>query len=290
MTDEEIAEERVKAFDEQQWRRLLESLCFRDPYHQGIISSAALARYDALRARWATTLHQSDLLEPWTPRLILHLDHLVRLVEHYPQWDREGDPSSRLPVRFGWGAEVHEDHRATVGEQVFALILADFQEAGLGRATQVITNGRFLSWNWVSFIESRRARYRKRVGWLHAKVPWTPFQVDINSPSLFLDVTGPDVWQVIVDEFCDEPSGRDIWAFLQNMQMASLAYIEKSIPGPHDDPDRLHEPTSPKGYGTSMTIPSFGYRREHRSEHRLAGWAAVHGMDLFNPALWASTT
>lgn len=194
-----------------------------------------------------------------------------RLVEHYAHWDQKGDPSEFL--HYLWWPDVRQDHRITKGEQAFALVLDACLRSGAD----------------PSDIESRLERYRKRVGWLHTKVPWTAFQVDINSPSLFLDVTGPDVWQVIIDAFRDEDpmfAHADIWEFLQNMRMASLDYIEKSIPGPHGDPGRVHEPTSPLGYGTSTTMPSFGYRREHKSEHRFAGWAAAHGMDLFNPDLW----
>ena len=66
----------------------------------------------------------------------------------------------------------------------------------------------------------------------------------------------------------------------------ALDYIQREIPGPHSDPTRLHLPGNPLGYGTSLTMPSFGYRREHRSEQLFVGWAAAHQMDLFNEELW----
>ena len=101
---------------------------------------------------------------------------------------------------------------------------------------------------------------------------WVPFQVDINSPSLFLTVDSPEVWQQVIDAMRADPGKRDImWHFLQNMRMASVQYIKSSLP---------------PNYGVSTEIPSFGYRREHHSEQLFVGWAAAHGMDLFNEKQW----
>lgn len=248
---------------------------------------------EGVSKQWADITPQ-DLLPPWTPELLLGVQRADRLVRDYVHWHENGI-SGRPLHRWDW-PDVQEDPNLTRGEQAFELILTLLREGGLGEDLQRHpskfgwwggTPGAPEPWNWVSWVEQRRECYRKRVGWLELDLPWTPFQVDINSPSLFLDVTGADVWQVIVDAFREDDSqGPQMWEFLQNMRMASLDYIEREIPGPHADPNRKHDPDSPLGYGTSLSMPSFGYRREHRSEQLLVGWAAAHNMDLFNQEVW----
>lgn len=280
--------------DEAVWRSVVDMLCrYRGQRHLGVVTPEAQARLDGTR-EWRDSLEPEDLQAPWTPRLVLMLSRVGRIVEHYKRWNEPGDPSK--PVHVFWWPETLQDAGTTVGEQAFELILSAFRDAGLDQDTLKRAQASWWDhsitddtepWNWVSYIEGQRDRYRKRVSWLDSDMPWTPFQVDINSPSLFLDVTSPDVWQVLVDAFRDDEQKADrMWDFLRNMRMASVEYIKGELPGPHADPSRKHDPALPLGYGTSTTMPSFGYRREHRTDHLFVGWAAAHNMDLFNEDLW----
>jgi len=158
-------------------------------------------------------------------------------------------------------------HWRDEGEGIYRALLSDLEAKGLQ--------------DWVPGVLKHRARFRKRVQWLALETPWVPFQVD--GGGVFLDVTSPDVWQVVVDTVREEfPRWRD---FLGRMRMGDLDYIKAKIPGPHGDKSRLAVPGMVLGYGVSTTIPTFGYRREHRSEVRLAGWsAATQKLDLFGEA------
>lgn len=278
---------RSKEIDDTRWRGRVQALSRE--FHIVTPEAANREANAPWSTAWAHGLTPADLVAPWTPELILLLCRVDSIVEHYKHYDELGRNNHLLHA--AWFPDLYEDNAMTHGEQMFAVILDTLRATGLGQDT--IRHNRYgdtTRWNWIEWVEARRERFRKRVKWLRlrAHTRWTLFQVDINSPSLFLDVTGPDVWQVIVDAFRDDESFRyrDMWSFLQNMQMASLDYIQKELPGPHLDETRVHDSGMPLGYGTSLNMPSFGYRREHRSEQRLAGWAAAHGMDLFNPQIW----
>lgn len=211
-------------------------------------------------------LEPEHLLPPWTPELLLAVDKVSQVAARYKAWSEHRGRD--FPA---WAVET--DKELSDGERLYAGAIKLFEGVGLQ--------------DYLLWAASEREKFRKRVAWAtcdHAK--WKPFQVDINSPSLFLDVTGPDVWQVIVDTFIsDGMYGKD---FVANMQMASLDYVMKEIPGPHGNPYRKHDPDSPLGYGVSTAMPSFGYRREHRSETRFAGWvaAAMPEWDLLGDRFW----
>lgn len=214
-------------------------------------------------------LEPEHLVEPWTPALLLNIQWVQTMVSHYPSWNKLGDH----PWPWWDGPDV-SDPTATTGERVFQVALHTFRQAGLDE--------------WVAWGEAQRETYRKRVAWLTADVTrWVPFQLDINSPSLFIDVKGPADWQVVVDAVLAEKT-YSAKEFLQQMRMASLQYIKDELPGPHTDATRKHDPGMSFGYGTSTTMPSFGYRREHRTDILFIGWAAatMSGWDLFGPAFW----
>lgn len=215
-------------------------------------------------------LEPEHLVPPWTPALLLNIRWAQTVASHYKSWDKLGDH----PWPWWDGPDV-SDPTASTGERVFQVALHTFREAGL--------------LYWVAWTEAQRETYRKRVAWKTADLSrWVKFQVDINSPSLFLDVTGPDVWQVIVDAMVEDDRALVAKEFLQEMRMASVQYIKDELPGPHGDATRKHEPGMVFGYGTSTTMPSFGYRREHRTDTLFVGWAAavMPEWDLFGPAFW----
>lgn len=257
--------------DEELWRNLANHLVRQG--HRDIMDAPA---------NGDEALAPGDLTPPWTPESLLHLGRIRRIVDHFETWHTSSSSFTEL-----WWPDRAFDPATSHGEQAFQVILDHLAERGLDRDTTRTRYGQTTPWSWKAYVEGQRARYRRRVAWLGKDVPWTPFQVDINSPSLFLDVTSPAVWQVIIDAFVDDDRRRDdLWGFLQNMRMASVEYIQNELPGPHGDPTRAHDPAMPLGYGTSTTMPSFGYRREHRTDIVFAGWAAAHNMDLFNPSLW----
>ena len=193
-------------------------------------------------------LEPEHLLPPWTPGRLLVIDGVSHVASHYKSW-------------------------ADSGERIYEEAIQVFEEAGLP--------------DYVEWVRAEREKFRKLTAWLTCDhTGWKPFQVDINWPSLFLNVTGPDVWQSIVDTLvADGSHDKD---FVAHMKMASIDYVVKKIPGPHGNPYRKHDPESPLGYGVSTRMPSFGYRREHRSDTLFTGWAAavMPQWDLLGDRFW----
>lgn len=215
-------------------------------------------------------LEPEDLNSPWTPELLLAVEEVSHVAQHYARWASHG--SVVLPI---W-AEV-QDVKLPDGERLYAGALQLFTEAELT--------------DWATWVIKEREKFRKRIAWRTAGTEgWVPFQVDINSPPLFLDVTGPAVWQTIVDAIVEYRSHDK--SFVEHMKMASIEYIVNEIPGPHGNPFRKFDLESPFGYGTSTQMPSFGYRREHRSEVLFVGWATavMPQWDLLGPRFWPSET
>lgn len=210
-------------------------------------------------------LEPDHLVSPWTPEVLLAVDCVSHVAQHYDRWCGRG--ARALPAWADPGLTL------TDGERVYDGAARLFADLGLHE--------------WGAFARTEKEKFLKRAAWQTAGTEgWVPFQVDINSPSLFLDVTGPAVWQTIVDAIVEDGShDKD---FIAHMRMASLEYIVKEIPGPHGNPYRQHDPESPFGYGTSTQMPSFGYRREHRSETLFVGWAAavMPGWDLLGERFW----
>lgn len=214
-------------------------------------------------------LEPEHLVAPWTPALLLNLRWVQTVTGHFKFWNEVGE--FQYPW---WDGPDPSDPTLSLGERTFQIAEATFRQAGIG----------------VSWVEAMREVYRKRVAWLTADVSrWVPFQLDINWPSLFLDVKGPADWQTVVDAVLADKS-YSAKEFLQEMRMASIQYIKDELPGPHNDATRKHESGMTFGYGTSTTIPSFGYRREHRTETLFVGWAAatMPEWDLFGDAFWPS--
>jgi len=229
-------------------------------------------------------LEPDDLVVPWTPTLLLLVKAVEYTVGDYKHWNDVGD------LRWDWwdGGDP-SDPKATRGERVFQVAEAAFRAAGLDDAWQY--DGHYDGENtprvpcsWPGWVEGQRRIYRRRVRWLDSDMHWVPFQVDFNSIG-FYTVDAPHVWQVIVD-LVRQDHGTAWDGFLGEARMGDLRYIRSEIPGPHVDLTRKHEPRMPLGYGASTKMPTFGYRREHRSEIVLAGWAAANDMDLFNDSTW----
>jgi len=198
-------------------------------------------------------IQESDLNPPWTPELLLNQYRMEKVLEHYRTISEDYPEASLRP----WW--IPEASGEDIPRAIFEQVTRSYREAGMT--------------GMVIWTQTQMRKFERRVSLLHSDPKWVKFQVDINWPSLFLDVDGPDVWQVIVDAFQKE-GDRDWRDFLKNMRMASLDYVQKEIPGAHDEKGRVHIPDMPLGYGVSTTIPSFGYRREHRSEILFVGWAA----------------
>jgi hypothetical protein len=227
---------------------------------------------------------ESDLLAPWTPDLLVAISLVSRVAEQYDAWTKIGDVQTHRWFR---DTEINLPHLAALasGEKVFARAIEMFTEAGLDKHTctttswatgaEVVTTEPY---SFVEYVEEKREVYRKRVAWMSADMKWVPFQMDSNSLGFYPDINSPDVWQVIVDKARDEEGER--WAeFLGNMKMASVAYLTGE-----DRPE--HHPAIPASYGISTKKPSFGYRREHRSDTVLHIWAKAVGLDLLNPEVW----
>lgn len=225
---------------------------------------------EELRADLAKTyygyryLEPEDLAAPWTPTLLLCCYWALVLAYKYEAWHR----LQHLPD----GLPPSEETEGSTGERAFATIIRSLTEAGLHATAR-----------WA---ESRRDVFRQRVAWLNDRQGWVKFQVDLNSPSIFMVVEGPDQWHRIVEDVrAEKPDARH---FLEGMRMASVRYIQRELPGPHADPTRKHIEGMPLGYGIRTDTPSFGYRREHLTDHLFVGWAAatMPKYDLFGTAFW----
>lgn len=204
-------------------------------------------------------LEPEHLDAPWTPSLLLNIWWVRKMVAHYQSWNKLGDH----PWPWWDGADV-SDPTASTGERVFQVALHTFRQAGLD--------------DWVAWVEVQREKYRRRVTWLAAdRAGWVPFRIDLNSPSLILDVTGPADWQVVVDAVLAEELRLNPKTFLRQMR-ASIS----------QDETRKHEPGMPFGYETSTKMSSFGYRWKHRTDSLFVEWVAatMPDLDLFGPDFW----
>lgn len=206
---------------------------------------------------------ESDLPSPWTKDLLLAYRWVRTVTRQYAIWCSPLEIGSVWPLPDEMGVDQ------PAAERVYAAAHALFEKAGL--------------LEYVSFVEKSQRFYRQAIHLMDANLKWEPFQIDLNSPSVFMLVDSADQWFYIVDQVIQERGVDSAKRFLQSMHMASLEYIYREIPGSHDDPHRVHEEGNPLGYGVSTEVPSFGYRREHRSEIVFAGWAAatMPHLDLF---------
>ncbi len=211
---------------------------------------------------------ESDLPSPWTKDLLLAYRWVRTVTRQYAIWCSPLEIGSVWPLADATGWEK------PAAERVYATARGLFEKAGL--------------LEYVAFVDKNQRFYQQAIHFMDANLKWEPFQIDLNSPSLFMLVGSADQWFYIVDQVVQERGVVSAREFLQNMHMASLEYIYREIPGAHGDPNRIHEDGNPLGYGVSTDTPSFGYRREHRTEIVFAGWAAatMPHLDLFGPMFW----
>lgn len=197
-------------------------------------------------------LEPEHLVPPWAPALLVAMDRVQAAVGHYKSWSVPGEFRE-----VWWTGEDTSDPSLSTGERTFQIAERMFSEAGLP--------------DIVAWVGAAREVFRKRVRLMALDVRWVPFQVDINSPSVFCTVSGPDVWQTVVDAMVADRKD-EARSFLENMRMASLKAVAEL----------------PSSYLVSQEVPSFGYRREHTNPALFVGWAAatMPEADLFGPTFW----
>lgn len=204
-------------------------------------------------SRPANNLTEGDLRSPWTPDLLLGLWWVQAVTQAYDHWSTADEPPEWLTRNRASSA------KGSIPEQVF-------ETAGRKLAKAALSS-------FVSWVMWQAAIYTRRVLHLRSNERWVPFQIDLNSPSIFRLIERPDQWQVVVDECQEDKGSSSSMSFLRDMAMASVSYIEEHIPG---------------SYGVSTSTPSFGYRREHQSPVLFVGWATsvMPANDLFGSRFW----